>query len=121
MGYSFLKRKTVPKIHFFTSVWFSFSNVLIKSLNIIPADKFPKATEHVSEMVDLIQKLLERGLAYKADDGVYFNVQKFRDYGKLANIDLESLKTGASGRVSADEYSKENVPRQPSTSVKWLT
>ena len=60
-------------------------------------------------MVDLIQKLLERGLAYKADDGVYFNVQKFRDYGKLANIDLESLKTGASGRVSADEYSKENV------------
>ena len=81
----------------------------LKSLNIIPADKFPKATEHVTEMVDIVKKLLEKGLAYKADDGVYFNVQKFRDYGKLANIDLESLKTGASGRVSADEYSKENV------------
>ena len=81
----------------------------IKSLNIIPADKFPKATEHVTEMVDIVKKLLEKGLAYKADDGVYFNVQKFKDYGKLANIDLESLKTGASGRVSADEYSKENV------------
>ena len=81
----------------------------LKSLNIIPADKFPKATEHITEMVDIVNKLLEKGLAYKADDGVYFNVQKFKDYGKLANIDLENLKTGASGRVSADEYSKENV------------
>ena len=81
----------------------------LKSLNIIPADKFPRATEHINEMVALINKLLKKGLAYKADDGVYFKVQKFRDYGKLANIDLENLKTGASGRVSADEYSKENV------------
>ena len=81
----------------------------LKSLNIIPADKFPKATEHITEMVNIVNKLLEKGLAYKADDGVYFNVQKFKDYGKLANIDLENLKTGASGRVSADEYSKENV------------
>ena len=81
----------------------------LKSLNIIPADKFPRATEHINEMVALINKLLKKGLAYKADDGVYFKVQKFRDYGKLANIDLKSLKTGASRRVSADEYSKENV------------
>ena len=61
-------------------------------------------------MVEIIEKLLEKEIAYKADDGsIYFDVRKFADYGKLANIDLENLKTGASGRISADEYDKENV------------
>ena len=81
----------------------------LKVLNVLPADKFPRATEHVNEMVALINTLLKNGLAYKADDGIYFNVGKFKDYGKLANVDLKKLKTGASGRVIADEYSKEDV------------
>ena len=81
----------------------------LKVLNVLPADKFPRATEHVNEMVALINTLLKNGLAYKAEDGIYFNIGKFKDYGKLANVDLKQLKTGASGRVSADEYSKENV------------
>ncbi len=82
----------------------------LKTLNILPADKFPRATQHIKEMVDLIKKLLKKGIAYKADDGsIYYDVGKFKNYGKLANIDLKKLKTGASGRISADEYSKEDV------------
>lgn len=82
----------------------------LDSLSILPADKFPRATEHVDEMRFLIRRLIEKGLAYKADDGsVYFNVKKFSGYGKLASINLKQLKTGASGRVKADEYSKEDV------------
>ena len=81
----------------------------LKSLNIIPADKFPRATEHINEMVAIVKKLVKKGLAYRASDGIYFNVRKFKDYGRLAGIDLENLKTGASGRVSADEYAKEDV------------
>jgi len=82
----------------------------LQALNILPADKFSRATEHIPDMIALIQKLLKKGFAYKASDGsVYFNVKKFSDYGKLARIDLKKLKTGASGRISADEYSKEDV------------
>ena len=82
----------------------------LKTLNILPADKFPRATEHIKEMVDIIKKLLDKKLAYTTDDGsIYYDVRKFSDYGKLANINLKKLKTGASGRVAADEYTKDNV------------
>ncbi len=82
----------------------------LESLNILPADKFPRATAHIEEMLFLIRRLIKKGFAYKATDGsVYFNVKKFADYGKLANISLKQLKAGASGRISADEYSKEDV------------
>lgn len=82
----------------------------LESLNILPADKFPRATEHIDEMLTLIRSLVKKGLAYRTEDGsVYFNVQKFKSYGQLAKIDLKQLKTGASGRVTADEYAKEDV------------
>jgi len=78
-----------------------------KSLNIIKADKTPRATEHIKEMVELISTLLKKGYAYKTDDGIYFNVKKFKNYGKLANIKLKNLKEGA--RIDSDEYDKENA------------
>ena len=82
----------------------------MKTLCILPADRFPRATEHIKEMTEIIKKLMKKGLAYKASDGsVYFNVRKFSDYGKLANIDVKKLKSGASGRIVADEYSKEDA------------
>ncbi len=82
----------------------------LESLNILPADKFPRATEHIDEMRFLIRRLIEKGLAYKAGDGsVYFNIKKFAGYGKLAGINIKQLKAEASGRVNADEYSKEDV------------
>ncbi|MDO8661409.1 MAG: cysteine--tRNA ligase, partial [Candidatus Woesearchaeota archaeon] len=81
----------------------------IKTLNIEPAEVYPRATEHISEMVCLINVLLEKGFAYKASDGIYFSIKKFKQYGKLAHIDTAQLKVVASGRVKADEYNKEDV------------
>ena len=80
----------------------------LKKLNILPADVYPAATDHIPEMIDLVSKLIEKGVAYKSDDGsVYFNVRAFPGYGKLAHIDFDNQRTGA--RCAADEYDKENV------------
>jgi cysteinyl-tRNA synthetase len=81
----------------------------LKTLNIEKPEIMPKATEEIKEMINLVKKLLEKGYAYKADDGIYFSISKFRDYGKLAQLDLKQLQAGASGRVRADEYDKRNV------------
>ena len=80
----------------------------LKKLNIIPADLYPAATDHIPEMISLVESLVEKGVAYKSDDGsVYFNVRKFPGYGKLAHIDFDNQRTGQ--RCAADEYDKENV------------
>ncbi|MCX8194294.1 MAG: cysteine--tRNA ligase [Candidatus Pacearchaeota archaeon] len=76
----------------------------LKTLNIMPADVFPRATEHINEMVFLIKKLLEKGYAYKSGDGIYFEIKKFKGYGKLSHLKLGKLKTGA--RIRADLYEK---------------
>lgn len=82
----------------------------IKSLNIISPEKFTKATDHINEMVDIVKKLLENKLAYKSEDGsIYFNIKKFKDYGKLSGLVLEEQKENASGRITSDEYDKENA------------
>jgi cysteinyl-tRNA synthetase len=61
-------------------------------------------------MIRLIQSLLDKGVAYKGEDGsVYFSIARFPAYGKLSQLDKRELKTGASGRVMADEYDKENA------------
>ncbi len=81
----------------------------LKALNILPADIYPRATEHISEMVKIIKILLKKGIAYKGkDDCIYYSINKFKKYGKLAHLDKEQLLAGASG-IRADEYSKENV------------
>lgn len=79
----------------------------LETLKIRKANLFPKATEYISEMLGLIKKLEKNGLTYKTDDGIYFSVSKFKDYGKLSKIKLKNLKT--SKRVSADNYDKENA------------
>jgi len=81
----------------------------LKTLNIERVEVYPRATEHIKEMVSLVKTLLEKGYAYKGKDGsIYFSIKKFKDYGKLARLKPEELKAGASG-VMADEYGKENV------------
>ncbi len=80
----------------------------LKKLNVQPAEVYPAATDHIPEMISLVEKLIDKGVAYKSDDGsVYFAVTKFPGYGKLAHIDFDSQRTGA--RCAADEYDKENV------------
>ena len=77
-------------------------------LNIEPADYYPRATEHIQEMVSLIQTLLAKSYAYKGEDGsIYFAINKFPNYGKLSKIKTRDLKTGT--RVKVDEYAKEEA------------
>jgi len=79
------------------------------AVHIEKAETICKATEHIPEMAVLVQKLLDKGLAYAADDGIYYKVSAFKDYGQLTHLDLKGLEAGKSGRVKADEYDKDNV------------
>ncbi len=80
----------------------------IKTLNVESAEVYPEATAHIKEMVAIIKKLLQKKIAYKSDDGsIYYDISKFKDYGKLSGIKVKGLKAGA--RVSQDEYEKEQA------------
>jgi cysteinyl-tRNA synthetase len=79
-------------------------------LRIKPPTEQPRATEYIAPMIELIQGLLDREVAYLGDDGsVYFAIARFPAYGRLSQLDRRQLRTGASERVSADEYSKEDA------------
>ncbi|MDD3662520.1 MAG: cysteine--tRNA ligase [Candidatus Pacebacteria bacterium] len=91
---------------FYTKIFFE----EIKSLNIIEANKYPKATEYVKEILLLIKDLLFKEYAYLTEDGsVYFNIKKFKEYGKLSHFKIDDLKKNAKGRLNQDEYEKENA------------
>lgn len=79
----------------------------LDTLGIERAEYYPAATEHINEMVAIIKKLLDGGLAYEVDGNYYFKIAAFPGYGKLAKLDMEGMKAGA--RVAADEYEKESV------------
>jgi cysteinyl-tRNA synthetase len=77
-------------------------------LRLAPADVYPAATEHIPEMIRLIQTLIEKGVAYQADDrSVYFSIARWPAYGQLVHLDREQMRAGE--RVSHDEYAKESV------------
>jgi cysteinyl-tRNA synthetase len=77
-------------------------------LRIEDAEIYPRATEHIPEMITLVERLVSRKLAYQAEDGsVYFAIDKFNGYGKLSRLDTREVKSGA--RVIQDDYSKENA------------
>jgi cysteinyl-tRNA synthetase len=82
----------------------------VETLRIKRADEFPAATDqrYVDRMIEMIRVLISRGLAYHAEDkSVYFRINKFPDYGKLAHFDLTQLQS--TGRVKHDEYDKEHI------------
>lgn len=81
----------------------------LRTLNIEAAEVYPAATAHIPEMVDIIQRLLARGYAYAADGSIYYRIDRFPAYGRLAHLDLQELQSGASGRVDRDEYAKDDV------------
>lgn len=93
-------------------------------LGNIKPDVEPRATDHIKEMIETIQKLFDKELAYKTNSGVYFSVRKFSGYGKLSGKNIEDLESGA--RISVDEEkedpldfavwkaSKPNEPKWPS-------
>ncbi|HKW46218.1 MAG TPA: cysteine--tRNA ligase [Gemmatimonadaceae bacterium] len=77
-------------------------------LRIEPAESYPKATDYVPQMVALVKRLVDAGVAYQAEDGsVYFAIDRFPSYGKLSRLDRREVKTGA--RVAQDDYTKENA------------
>ena len=80
----------------------------LDKLGIERAEHYPAATDHIDEVIALIERLFEKGYAYQSEDGsVYFSIAKFADYGRLGKIDLAGMRAGA--RVAHDEYEKENV------------
>jgi cysteinyl-tRNA synthetase len=80
----------------------------LSTLNVEKAGFYPKATDHIPEMVALVKKLLDKGHAYRSEDGsIYFSISSFKDYGKLARIQIGDLMAGA--RVKVDDYEKEQV------------
>lgn len=95
-----------------------FTNVFLedaKMLNLKIADEYPrhmpKATEHVQQMIKLIEQLIEKKHAYVAPDGaVYYDVQSFPDYGKLSNNTLDQLHAGSGGRVTDEQLKGKKHP-----------
>jgi len=77
-------------------------------LGILRAESYPRATDYIGKMIALIEDLIDKGIAYKGDDGsVYFSIAKFPSYGCLSHLKLDELESGASQRVDSDEYEKE--------------
>ncbi len=80
----------------------------LATLHVEPARVYPRATEHIPEMIDLIERLLAKGHAYVGDEGsIFFRIASDPDYGRLSQIDLSQMKRGE--RVASDEYDKEDV------------
>ena len=79
----------------------------ISKLNILDSVKRPKVTENMVEIIEIIQKLIDNGFAYEKDGDVYFEVKKYKDYGKLSNQKIEELELGA--RIDVSEIKKNPV------------
>ena len=79
----------------------------IDLMNIKRAHVYPKATEYAPLMVDFVKELVDKGVAYVAKDGVYFDINKFPDYGKLSKVNISKVEK--TERMAADEYDKETV------------
>jgi cysteinyl-tRNA synthetase len=84
----------------------------MKTLNCLSPHQTPRATEHIPEIISLIEKLIARGIAYKASDGsVYFSIEKYRgcgcNYGQLLKLNFDEMRAGE--RVKSDEYAKESI------------
>jgi cysteinyl-tRNA synthetase len=75
------------------------------ALNIKRADIYPKATDHIDEMIELVEKLIDKGYAYQKDGDVYFRVKKFAEYGKLSNRNIDDLEAGS--RVDVNQQKED--------------
>ncbi len=77
-------------------------------LRIEAAEHYPAATAYIPQMIALVQRLVDKGVAYHAEDGsVYFAIDRFPTYGRLSRLDTREIKSGA--RVAQDDYTKENA------------
>lgn len=81
----------------------------LDSLNCERPEIAPRATEHIGEMIKIIQTLLDNGHAYQSEGSTYYRISSFPEYGKLSKIKFEGNITGGSERVDTDKYKKENA------------
>src|SRR5437588_4538934 len=79
-------------------------------LIILPANVFPRATQHIPEMITIISGLLEKGIAYEVNGYIYYDIERFSDYGKLSGNQLENMLAGAREGVDADRHNPEDFP-----------
>jgi cysteinyl-tRNA synthetase len=79
----------------------------LDALGVERADLYPRATDYVPQMVEIIRRLTQRGLAYPSEGSVYFDISEFGDYGKLSRVDVSAARRGE--RVANDEYDKDDV------------
>src|SRR5262249_5401659 len=97
----------------------------MQTLNLEPPERLVRATEHIREMAEYIQKLEQKGFAYRAEEGsYYFRIASFPEYGKLSKKDFSTIEVGA--RVDVDEYEKDNArdfalwkARKPDEQAFW--
>jgi len=104
---------------FYTQAWLEDE----AAINILPVDVFPKATEHIPEMIDLTRRLVDNGLAYEVDGTVYFDVSEFPGYGKLSGQRLDALQAGHRVEVESDKHDPEDFAlwkvAGPNRLMKW--
>lgn len=91
----------------FTARWLAMFHQDMDTLNVLPAHQHPRASEHVEEMVAATEQLLAKGVAYEKLKSVYFNISKFKAYGRLSGMNMESIMCAAA--TEDDSYEKENA------------
>ncbi|MFH1586782.1 MAG: cysteine--tRNA ligase [Candidatus Diapherotrites archaeon] len=79
----------------------------LDQLGIKKADQNPRVTEVIPEIIEMVKTLQDKGFAYETDDGIYYGISKFKDYGKLSGVKIDKQKTGT--RVDTDKYEKEKA------------
>jgi cysteinyl-tRNA synthetase len=94
-----------------------------RKLNIEPATIFPRATQHIPEMIAIIEGLLAKGIAYEINGYVYFDIKRFPEYGKLSGNQLENMLAGVREGVDADRHNLEDFPlwkpAEPGREMAW--
>ena len=91
-----------------TGRWLERFKADFAAVRMTPPDVLPRATEHIPEMAAIIERLIEKGHAYRTDDGsIFYRISSWPAYGRLARLDPEGLRVGE--RVEADEYGKDDV------------
>ena len=104
---------------FYTAAWLEDE----RAINILPADAMPKATDHIPEMIAIIEELLTRGLAYRVDGNVYYGVAAFPGYGKLSGQKVDATETGHRVEAEADKRSPQDFAlwkaAEPGRVMNW--
>ena len=80
---------------------------LLQKLGVLPAYAFPYVSEHIPEIINMVDALIKNGYGYKTSDGIYYRVRKFKDYGKLSGQDIDKIRSGA--RVTVNEDKEEPI------------